>query len=95
MKYKKINVLAEGLSGKCGKKVYYQLHGKTFVRKASKTGYNKIATDKQAAVRARFMAANQFAQSVIHDPVLKAFYEKKTKKGCSAYNLAISEFLRS
>ena len=86
--------MSEGLSGKFGKKIYYQLHGKTFVRKAPKTGYNKVATEKQAVVRERFKEAYLFARSVISDPVLKALYEKRAKKGCSAYNTAISEFLK-
>ncbi len=95
MKHKVHNWMSEGLSGKFGKKVYYQLHGKTFVRKAPKTGYNKTATEKQAVARARFTEAQQFAKSVISDPVLKVLYKKKAKTGCSAYNTAISEFLRN
>ena len=95
MKHKVHNWLSEGLSGKFGKKVYYQLRGKTFVRKAPKVGYNKTATEKQAVVRARFTEAQHFAKSVISDPFLKALYEKKAKNGCSAYNQAISEFLRN
>jgi len=88
------NVLLEGLSGKINGWIYYQRFGKTFIRKASGS-YNKIPTEKQAVVRARFTEAHHFAQSVINDPVRKAQYEKKAKGLCTAYSMAVSEYLRS
>lgn len=93
MKYKVRNILSEGLSGKVGKKVYYQLHGQTYVRKAPKKGYNKMPTEKQAAARVRFKEALRFAKSVVSDPVLKVLYEKKAGIRSNAYHAAMSEFL--
>lgn len=92
MKLKDTHWLSEGLSGKQGDLVAYQLYGKTYFRKAPGS-YNKVPTQKQAEVRERFKAAHQFAQSVINDPVLKAEYSKKAKNRCSAYIKAVSEFL--
>ena len=88
------NVLLEGISGKVGGWIYYQRFGKTFARKAPDS-YNKVPTEKQAIVRARFTEAHHFAQSVIKDPVKKAQYEKKGKGRCTAYSKAVSEYLRS
>ena len=88
------NVLLEGLSGKIEGCIYYQRFGKTFIRKASGS-YNKVPTEKQAIVRARFTEAHQFAQSVINDPVKKTKYEKKAKGGRTAYSKAVSEYLLS
>ena len=88
------NVLLEGLSGKIEGWIYYQRFGKTFIRKAPGS-YNKVATEKQAIVRARFTEAHHFAQSVINDPVKKAAYEKKAKGHCTAYSKAVSEYLLS
>lgn len=84
---------AEGGRGRVDNVVYYQKDGKTFMRKAPATGYNKTPTPKQAAARARFIEAHRFAQSVINDPQLKALYEKKAGWKRTAYNLAVSEFL--
>ncbi len=93
MKMKKERWLWEGGSGKLLGKVYYKRNGQTFARKAPGS-YNKIPTPKQAAARERFMAANQFAKTIIADPVLKAQYAARANRGGSAYSTAVSEFLR-
>lgn len=93
MQHKKIKWWEEGGSGKIGNKVYYQLNGKTFRRKAPGVPYNIVPTEKQAAARQRFTAAHQFALTVINDLVLKAMYEKKAEGKCTAYAKAVSLFL--
>ena len=92
MKLKKATWLREGGSGKLLGKVYYQRNGKTYLRKAPGS-YNSIPTEKQAAARARFVAAQRFAQEVIGDPVLKAAYEALPGTHRSAYTKAVSEFM--
>lgn len=92
--YKKLEWWEEGLSGKLKDKVYYQLNGKTFIRNAAKPGYNKIPTAKQETKRNRFKEAQQFAKTVINDPVLKALYEKMASGRCSAYAMAVSDWMR-
>jgi len=92
MKKKALEWYLEGGSGKLGNKVYYRLKGKTFVRKAP-VSHNVIPTAQQATVRERFMAAHRFAQSVIADPVLKAYYLKKANGKCNAYSKAVSAFM--
>lgn len=93
MKLKDDHFLSEGLSGKMHGMIFYNRFGKTFIRKASES-YNKVPTEKQAAVRARFIEAHRFAQAVINDPVKKAIYEKKAKGKCTAYSKAVSEYLK-
>ena len=92
MKLSNENFLSEGMSGKMDGMIFYQRFGKTFIRKAAGS-YNKVPTEKQAIVRARFIEAHHFAQAVIKDPVQKAIYEKKAKGRCTAYSKAVSEFL--
>ena len=85
--------LEETLHGKLGDVVYYQRNGKTFTRRAPGS-YNKIPTEKQAPLRERFKEAHRFAQMVIADPVLKALYNKKANRKCTAYSKAVSEYMR-
>ena len=75
----------ERSSGRIGDMVYYNRWGKTYMRKRP-GGYDKTATEKQALARERFIAAHQFAQAVIADPVLKALYPQKARGKCSAYS---------
>lgn len=88
----KIKWYTQGGSGKLGNKVYYQLNGKTFVRKAAGS-YNKIPTPKQAAARERFAAAQQLAVQAMKDPLLKTKFEALAMGKCTAYAKAISVFL--
>ena len=80
-------------SGRIGDMVYYTRWGKTYMRKRP-GGYDKTATEKQGLARERFIAAHQFAQAVIADPVLKALYNKKANRKGTAYSKAISEYMR-
>jgi hypothetical protein len=42
-----------------------------------------------------FKGAVAYAQSIIRDPVKKAAYQKKLRKGQRVYNAAIKEYLES
>ena len=88
----KMKFYEEGGTGKLGKKVYYKRFGKTWKRKYVPS-YNVIPTEKQAACRELFRAANEFAKGIISDPVLKALYTLKAKGRKTAYSVAISEYL--
>ena len=81
------------LSGRAGDMVYYNIKGKTYIRKRPGS-YNKNPTAQQAAARLHFAAAIAFARSVIADPVLKALYTKKAAGKRTAYATAISEYLK-
>ena len=81
------------LYGKIADIVIYRRHGKTFARKAPGS-YNKVPTQKQAAARERFMAAQQFAKNIIADPALKALYVQNLGSHISAYSKAVSEYMK-
>lgn len=95
VRYREALWYEEGLSGKLGNSVYYQLRGKTFIRKAPVTGYNKVATEKQAVARERFKAAQQYALLVLSDPGWKAMYEKMANKKRTAYLQAMSDWFKN
>ena len=78
-------------TGKPGDVVSYQQNRKT-ARQKTPANYNRIPTQKQAAARLRFTAAQRFAHSVITDPVLKALYNRLAGKRCTAYSMAVSEY---
>ncbi len=89
------SIILDGLSGKLGEYVLYQRNGKTFMRKVP-GDYDKTGTVKQAAMRALFRQAQEFAKSIINDPVLKASYKAEAKrKYCSVYNLVMSEYMQA
>lgn len=88
------NMFLDGLYGKIEDRVFYRRYGKTYVRKAAGS-YNKIPSAEQAIVRSRFIEAVAFAKTVISNPILKQQYEKKAKKGYSAYLAAIAEYLNT
>ncbi len=92
MKYSRMNIITSGFSGKLGDIVYYQRGGKTFVRQAPGS-YNKVATEKQTPGRNRFTEAVAFAKKIVADPVQKAIYQLKARKGRSAYSQAIVEYM--
>jgi len=82
----------KGFSGKVGDIIIYNRFGKTYARKAPGS-YNKIPTEKQAAARERFIAAHEFAKSIIADPVLKSLYLLDLGNHTSVYSKAISDYL--
>jgi hypothetical protein len=84
----------KGLSGKMGDIVYYQRRGKTHIRKVPAKP-SKPGTPKQTANRERFATAQRFAATVIADPALKAMYKQKAGGRCTAYAMAISEWLKT
>ncbi len=90
---KKVPWWAAGNSGKLGNVVYYTRKGKTYVRKAP-VSHNITPTQKQAAVRERFIAAHKFAQNIIADPTLKQLYTQKAAGKRSAYSEAMAYFFR-
>lgn len=90
---RELAIYEKGLSGKCGDEVFYYRWNETKVRKAAGS-YNTVPTPKQAPVRERFKAAQQFAKTVIANPVLKAFFESIAGDMRTAYNKAISEYMK-
>ncbi|NCU05791.1 MAG: hypothetical protein GXC73_17625 [Chitinophagaceae bacterium] len=89
------NPLLKGLRGQIGKQLVFKQYGKkTVVSKFPDMSHVK-ASPKQKKIRKGFQKAVAYAQGINNDPVKKAVYAKKVKKGQTVFNYAISEFLRS
>lgn len=90
----KNNVLTHGLSGKIGDLlVFRQFAGQTFVSKAPKKP--ETESEKQKATRKRFQQAMAYAKAAMTDESLKNAYQAKTRKGLTAYNVAVADFLNA
>lgn len=86
-------VLLHKMRGRIGKQIVVKQYGNKTVIAAYPDMSNIKPSKLQKQKRKKFAAAIVYAQSIIHDPVKKAAYEKKLKRGKRAYNAAISEYL--
>jgi hypothetical protein len=90
----KNNVVTHGLSGKIGDLlVFRQRDGQTIVSKVPEK--STAVSDKQLAQRKRFQEAVIYGQTVFALPEMKAAYEAAHKKGKSAFNVAVADFLHA
>lgn len=88
------NIITKGLSGQIGQQIVFKQYGKKTVVSRF-PDMSKIKPSKlQKKERSRFAEAVVYAQSINNDPVKKAVYSKKVKKGQSVFNFAIKEFLK-
>jgi len=83
------------MRGAIGKQIVVKQYGKKTVITAYPDMSNVKPSKLQKMKRRKFAAAIEYAQSIIHDPVKKAAFSKKLKKGVRVYNAAIKEFLSS
>ena len=87
------SILLYKMRGAIGKQIVVKQYGNKTVITAypdmSKVKPSKLQRQK----RKQFAAAIDYARSIIRDPVKKAAYAKKLKKGARVYNAAIKEFL--
>ncbi len=90
------NTITHGVSGKFGDQIVFrQVNGKTLMCK-SPIGRGKTSA-KQEQQQEKFKKASQYAKQALEDPVLSAEYalEAKRRKGLSAYNVAVADYLIS
>jgi len=87
------SVLLHKIRGQIGKQIVVKQYGKKTVITAYPDMSRVKPSKLQKQKRKRFAAAIAFAQAIVHDPVRKAAYAKKLKKGQRVYNAAIKEFL--
>lgn len=94
MAYSERSLLLRHVRGQIGKQIVIKQYGKKTVITAypNMSGIKPSKLQKQK--RSKFSDAVAYAQSIIRDPLLKAAYAKKLKKGQRVYNAAIKEFLR-
>ena len=93
MAYSERSLLLRHVRGQIGKQIVIKQYGKKTVITAypNMSGIEPSKLQKQK--RSKFSDAVAYAQSIIRDPLLKAAYIKKLKKGQRVYNAAIREFL--
>lgn len=90
------NTITHGVSGKFGDQIVFrQVNGKTLMCK-SPISRGKTSA-KQEQQQEKFKKASQYAKQALEDPVLSAEYalEAKRRKGLSAYNVAVADYLIS
>src|SRR5689334_18670965 len=89
----KKNILVKGASGNFRGEIVYKNRGdKTFFGAMPELDPKRVRTPKEKAFRQKSISATAYAQAVVADPVLKAFYQKKVKNGNTAYNVAFRDF---
>ena len=81
------------MRGQIGKQIVVKQYGKKTVITAYPDMSNIKPSKLQKQKRQKFAAAIEYTQSIIHDPVRKAAFAKKLKKGARVYNAAIKEYL--
>lgn len=88
------NILTKGLSGQIGQQVVFKQYGKKTVV-SRYPDMSKVKPSKlQKKGRNRFAEAVVYAQAINNDPVKKASYAKKVKKGHTVFNFAMQEYLK-
>jgi len=91
------NTLLKGLSGKVGGTLLFKtLRGKTFVSAPARKPDKRKETEAQRHTRSTFRQATQWAQTILHDPEKKAYYQQRAKalKLPNAYTAAITDYMR-
>ena len=82
------NFLFQGLSGKVGNVVFKQRRGKTYVEPMPVYNKDRILTQKELDVRAKFAKAVAYARKAMSDPVLHEVYKKQAYRNKTAYGIA-------
>jgi hypothetical protein len=88
-----ISVILHGMRGAIGKQIVVKQYGNKTVITAYPDMSNVKPSKLQKLKRKKFAAAIAYAQSIINDPLKKAAYAKKLKRGARVYNAAIKEYL--
>ncbi|MEJ8842837.1 hypothetical protein WG954_10625 [Lacibacter sp. H375] len=89
------NIVTKGLRGQIGKQLVFKQYGKKTVVTRYPDMSKVLPSPLQKQQRSGFAEAVAYAQSINNDPILKAKYAKKVKKGKSVFQYAIQEFLKN
>ncbi|HEX6848035.1 MAG TPA: hypothetical protein VF144_13715 [Chitinophagaceae bacterium] len=95
MAHSSTSILLTSLRGQIGKQIVVKKYGKKTVITAY-PDMSRIKPSKlQKESRKKFARAIEYAQAIMRDPVKKADFAKKLKRGARVYNAAIKEYLRN
>lgn len=86
--------LLKGLKGQIGKQLVFKQYGKKTVVSRYPDMSKVVPSILQKEQRGDFAEAVAYAKTINNDPVLKAKYAKKVKKGKSVFQYAIQEYLK-
>jgi hypothetical protein len=90
------NLLVRGARGNVGKQFVYRHHGNdTHIVRMPRVDKNAVATEKQEKTRDLFGSASLYAQGAMSSPELKKEYQKKSRPGMSAQNIALRDYLKA
>ncbi len=84
--------LTHTLRGQLGKQLVFKRYGKKTVVTSYPDMSKVKPSKKQKQQRNLFKEAVAYAQAINNDPVKKAVYAQKVKKGQSVYHYAIQEY---
>ncbi len=87
------SVLLRNFRGQIGKQIVVKRYGKKTVITAYPDMSRVKPSQLQKKKRKVFAEAVAYAQLINNDPVLKATYKRKVKKGQTVYHAAIKEYM--
>lgn len=87
------SVLLRNFRGQIGKQIVVKRYGKKTVITAYPDMSRVKPSKLQKKKRSRFAEAVAYAQAIINNPVEKAAYKRKVRKGQTVYHYAIKEYL--
>jgi hypothetical protein len=95
MAHSKTNLITLGFSGKLGNQVIFRnVNGQSIMQNFPSRRHKK-AVGKQVETCQRFREASRYAKTVLKNPEMLAAYRAKAKKGQTAYNVAVADYLTS
>jgi hypothetical protein len=90
---KKKNFIAKMYSGIFGRQVTLEPRGRKILMTFPHKRKVPVATGKQIDYRRKFQRASQCAKNILKDPEVLKAYRALARKGQTAYNLALRDYL--
>ena len=88
------NVVMHKASGIIGDLLLFrQRYGKTFMGKIPER--SGVLSDKQKAVREKFVKAALYAKKALADPEISVLYDLRAGGGITAFNLALADYFKA
>jgi hypothetical protein len=90
---KKMNFIAKMYSGIFGRQVTLEPRGGKIIMTFPYKRKVPVPTEKQTDYRRKFQRASQCAKNILKDPEVLKAYRALARKGQTAYNLALRDYL--
>lgn len=89
------NCLAKAYSGIFGQQVTLKGRGGKVVMTFPYARKKQVPSEKQIAYRRKFQVASRCAANLLKDPEIRKAYRARARKGQTAYNLALRDYLKA